>query len=178
MKKKRLYYGPALIDDFDIGSPLGTGNPMGCVIEWTSSGLRIRARHEEYAEILFGKGIREIVIPYVDMEKVTLSVCSRIWGMNLFTLGRKIYNFDVQILTKQWETMHLEFAACFEFWTILQRMSEQGATVRDVLNIYSMFPDKSSFEKGFGDYFETHFATLAEQYGLDDPRVGFTEGRM
>lgn len=171
----QLFYCYVFIDSKPVFRGHQQGNPLIYDVNFTEEGMKITAHFEEYEGILFEKGIHEILIPYTNIERATLSVCSRIWGLSWIMVGRKIYNFDLQILTREWEKFHLEFMAFYEFKAVLDQMKEKNIEIIDQCRIYNEFLNKEDFRKNFHTYMEDQFDQFASQYGLDNPRVGYNE---
>ena len=111
--KDQLFYCYVSVDSKPVFRGHQQGNPLVYDVNFTEQEMKITAHLEDYEQILFENGVHEIVVPYAEIEQATLSICSRVWGMSLIMVGHKIYNFDLQIRTRDWKKIHLEFMAFY-----------------------------------------------------------------
>lgn len=118
-------------------------------------------------------------IPYTAIQTVDFFVIRRKWvGGNLLSLIVPYYNFDLVVHLKgngrDDPKLEIEFPATYSFVEAIQRLKENHIYVHDAFGVFERFTNEESFKKDFASYFDEHYHALAAEYGLDDPRIGFT----
>lgn len=156
-----VFYCCVSVDSKSVFRGHQQGNPLVYDVNFTEQEMKITAHLEDYEQILFENGVHEIVVPYAEIEQATLSICSRVWGMSLIMVGHKIYNFDLQIRTRDWKKIHLEFMAFYEWKEVLERMKRNNVNIIDQCGIYKEFSSKEDFNKNFHASMEDRFEQLA-----------------
>lgn len=111
-------------------------------------------------------------ISYQDMKWVEMFVIRRVWGMAWTTIIAP--NFNLDFIVHTWDhDLEIEIPACYEGKRVCDILKEHGIPVYDRFGVFEKFDDHESFHNGFAQYFSAHYHELAEQYDLEDPRVGF-----
>ncbi len=113
-------------------------------------------------------------IPYSNIKWIDLFVVRRRWGgMTFMTLLVSFFNFDLIVHLKDGEDVEIECKADYAFRDMIRLLIENGVPVDDRFRVFERFPDRQSFDKGFGKYFDENYAGLAEEYGLEKCRITF-----
>lgn len=113
-----------------------------------------------------------LLIPYSEIKWIDLLVVRRRWGTTILTMMIPWFDFDL-IVHREHEEIEIEFPAFFEFRDVIESWKESGLFVMDHLDVFKRFPDEKSFKENFSAYFEKNYHEIAQQYGLEDPRIGF-----
>ena len=118
-------------------------------------------------------------IPYTEIGSIELFVIRRKWeGGTFLSMLVPYYNFDLVVHLKDNgrddPKLEIEFPATYSFVEAIQRLKENHIYVHDAFGVFERFTNEESFKKDFASYFDEHYHALAAEYGLDDPRIGFT----
>ncbi len=113
-----------------------------------------------------------LLIPYSEIKWIELLVVRRCWGTTILTMMIPWFDFDL-VIHRKYDEIEIEFPAFYEFREVVEDWNKNGLYVIDHLDLLKRFPDEKSFKENFSAYFEKNYHAIAQQNGLEDPRIGF-----
>lgn len=121
----------------------------------------------------------KILIPYSDIDQIELFVVHRKWfGGNIVSMVVPYYDFDLIIHLRKngrnEEKLEIEIPGTYALQEALEILKTNYVYVNDIFDVFHHFSDSSSFKQKFARYFEENYPNFAYEYGLDNPRIGFS----
>lgn len=160
-EEKTPWYVPQFM--FGRSSQLSVSFPYIYYCDFQSDGIHILSS---------GNQKEKLFISYSEIKWIDLLVVRRRWGIGILTMMIPWFDFDL-IVHREHDEIEIEFPAFFEFRDVIESRKESGLFVMDHLDVFKRFPDEKSFKENFSAYFEKNYHEIAQQYGLEDPRIGF-----
>lgn len=160
-EEKTPWYVPQFM--FGRSSRFSMSFPYIHYCDFRYDGIHIQSSGNQN-EILF--------VPYSAIKWIDLFVVRRRWGTGILTMMIPWFDFDLTIHLEH-DEIEIEFPAFFEFRDVIENWKENGLYVMDHLDLFKRFPDEKAFKENFSAYFEKNYHDIAQQYGLEDPRISF-----
>ncbi len=113
------------------------------------------------------------------IERIELFVVRRKWpGGSLLSMMIPYYNIDLIVHIRgqgrNEKRIEIEFPATYAFREIIELLKNSHVFVDDVFGLFRRFQSSEDFKKGYAAYFDKNYDSLAYEYGLDNPRIGFS----
>lgn len=70
--------------------------------------------------------------------------------------------------------IEIEFPATYTFCEIIELLKNSHVFVDDVSGLFRRFQNSEDFKEGYATYFDKNYDSLDCEYGLDNPRIGFS----
>ena len=131
---------------------------------------------------------QETIIPYDKIDKIKLSMCSRIYNPGVISKGpidfivkswkngtlatvptNLIYSLDIDIYVKDGNLYAFEGIINKNIHSILELLNCHNIVIEDSIGIQDIVKKCDDYRE-IQVYMDKHFKDLSKQYGLDNPR--------